>query len=137
MITLLREKNGGLYHLEGDNLAFCQLIQDLNLVDLDTNNGIYTCNNRRGGQNQIASRLDRYLLSKNLMQERWNIENTILPAAGSDHWPNSIKLDIQTDLNAKPFRFEKFWLTHPDFATNIQAWWEEMPNIEGTTMYRF
>ena len=71
------------------------------------------------------------------MQERWNIENTILPAVGSDHWPISIKLEIQTDLNAKPFRFENFWLNHPDLATNILAWWEETSNTKGTTMYRF
>ena len=55
-------------HLEIDSLAFCQLIQDLKLVDIDTNDGIYTWNNKRGGKNQVASRLDRYLLSENLMQ---------------------------------------------------------------------
>lgn len=50
MITSLREKRGGLRRLEVENLAFCQCIQDLNLVDLDTNNGTYTWNNKRGGQ---------------------------------------------------------------------------------------
>lgn len=58
MITSLKEKKGGLCRLEIDSLAFCQLIQDLMLVDLETNNGIYTWNNKRGGKNKIASRLD-------------------------------------------------------------------------------
>ena len=108
MITSLQEKKGGISHLETNNLAFCQLIEDLKLVDLDTNNGIYTWNNKRGGKNQIASRLDRYLLSENLMQEKWNIENTILPVEGSDHWPIRINMGIQTEECAKPFRFKKF-----------------------------
>ena len=68
MITSLKQKKGVMRHLEIDSLAFCQLIQDLKLVDIDTNDGIYTWNNKRGGKNQVASRLDRYLLSENLMQ---------------------------------------------------------------------
>jgi hypothetical protein len=62
MITSLSEKNGGLRRLEKDSLSFCQTIQDLKLVDLETNNGIYNWNNKRGAKKQIASRLDRYLL---------------------------------------------------------------------------
>ena len=69
MITSLKDKKGGIRRLETYSLAFCQLIHDLKVVDLETNNGIYTWNNKRGGKNQIASRLDRYLLSENIMQE--------------------------------------------------------------------
>ena len=69
MITSLKNKKGDLCLLEIDSLAFCQLIQDLKLVDLETNNGIYTWNKKRVGKNQIASRLDRYLLFENLMQK--------------------------------------------------------------------
>ena len=103
MITSLTEKKGGPRHLEIDNLAFYQIIQDLKPVDLETNNGIYTWNNKRGRKSQIASRLDRYLHSENLMHKNWNIENTILLAAGSGHWPISIKLGIQIEQDAKLF----------------------------------
>lgn len=47
MFTSLREKKGGLRHLEADNLSFYRLIQDLNLVDLDKSNGTYTWTNKR------------------------------------------------------------------------------------------
>ena len=85
MITSLIEKKGGLHRLEQENLAFCKTIQDLQLVDLETSNGVYTWNNRQGGKNEISSRLDRYLLLENIMQDHWHIENNILPIAGSDH----------------------------------------------------
>ena len=120
-----------------DILAFYRLIQDLNLVNLDTSNETYTWNNKRGGKHQIASWLDRYLLSENLMQGRWNIKNIILRAAGSDHWPININFEIQIDKNAKPFRFDKFWLNHLDFANNIKTWCKEISNTEGTLMYHF
>lgn len=122
MITSLIEKKGGLRRLEKENLAFYQTIQDLQLVDLETSIGIYTWNNRRGGKNQIARRLDRYLPSENIMQGHWHIENRILPIVGSDHWPISINISFPTDKEAKPFRFEKFWLTHANFTTKIKDW---------------
>ena len=56
------------------------------------------------------------------MQGNWNIENTILPVVGSNHWPISIKLGIQTEKEAKPFQFENFWLTHLNFTTKINEW---------------
>jgi hypothetical protein len=37
----------------------------------------------------------------------------------------------------KPFRFEKFWLTHPDFQELSQQWWENAEIHHGTRMYRF
>ena len=81
--------------------------------------------------------MDKYLLSKNIMQGNWHIENSILPTASSDHWPINIKISFSTDKEVKPFRFEFFWLTHPNFATKIKEWWEESSIITGSTMMRF
>ena len=36
----------------------------------------------------------------------------------------------------KPFRFEKFWLSHLDFIQLIEKWWNEPVGIRGTKMYR-
>ena len=81
--------------------------------------------------------MDRYLLSKNIMQAHWHIENSILPTAGSDHWPISIKISFPTDKEAKPFRFEKIWLTHLNFETKIKEWCKESSIIKGSTMMKF
>jgi hypothetical protein len=37
----------------------------------------------------------------------------------------------------KPFKFEQFWLDHPDFQAKIQDWWREAEVSHGSKMYRF
>jgi hypothetical protein len=37
----------------------------------------------------------------------------------------------------KPFHFENFWLTHPDFQENAPTWWKNVEVSHGTLMYRF
>ena len=49
MITSLTEKKGGTRRLDRDSQAFSTMISDLKLAELETSNGIYTWNNRRGG----------------------------------------------------------------------------------------
>ena len=69
MIKSLEEKKGGIYRLEPDNLAFTQMIDNLNLIDLDPTNGRFTWNNKRGGTHQIACRLDHFLIIKHTLLE--------------------------------------------------------------------
>ena len=35
----------------------------------------------------------------------------------------------------RPFRFENAWLSHPKFTSNIDKWWREELNIQGTKMF--
>jgi hypothetical protein len=37
----------------------------------------------------------------------------------------------------KPFIFEKFWLTHPDFQRLSESWWVQEEIDHGTCMYKF
>jgi len=64
---------------------FSDTIEGLRLVDIPTINGIFTWNNRRGGRNQIASRLDRFLVSETIMNRDVFIEAKIMPSLGSHH----------------------------------------------------
>ena len=65
--------------------SFNDMIEELRLLDIQTINGIYTWNNRRGGKNQIASRLDRFLVSEAIMNKDVFVEAKIIPSLGSDH----------------------------------------------------
>jgi len=58
LIRSLEEKKGGIRKMDHFMDKFNEMIEDLRLVDIQTINGICTWNNRRGGKNQIASRLD-------------------------------------------------------------------------------
>jgi len=46
IILTLEEKSGGLKCLEQDSNKFCHLIDSLNLIDIETRNGPYTCTNK-------------------------------------------------------------------------------------------
>jgi len=71
MITNLAEKRGGIRKLEKDSEAFLTTIENLNLIDIPTSNDIFTSNNRRGGDRQIASWLDHFLLSEATYLTSW------------------------------------------------------------------
>ena len=85
MIKSLEKYKGGIHRLEPDILAFSQMIDNLNIIDLDPNDGCFTWNNKRGGTHQIACRLDRFLITEHIVLEGWNIESTIIPTFSSDH----------------------------------------------------
>jgi len=71
------------------------------------------------------------------MLEGTALESSILDWHGSDHWPIQLWLKVPATPGRKPFRFEQFWLSHPDFHNKIQAWWREAEVPHGSKMYRF
>eukprot|EP00253_Pinus_taeda_P028344 PITA_28344 len=95
LIRDLGEKKGGIRRPDQSMEEFNELITEQRLVDIPTTNDVFTWNNRRGGKNQIASRLDRFLLSKQILNRDVFIETKILPGLGSDHWPIRLEIDIK------------------------------------------
>jgi exonuclease III len=137
MIMSLEEKTGGRKRLEQDSGKFKTLPEQLKLVDIENNNGTFTWSNRRSGNQHVACRLDRFLVTEELIERDLCMESLILPKAGSDHWPIALQIAIETTPKFKPFRFEKFWLTHPDFQQLAKTWWNQSEADQGTKMYRF
>lgn len=78
MITSLSEKKGGIQKLDKDSEAFLSTIENLNLIEIPTSNGLFTWNNRRGGDHQIASCLDYFLLPEATYLTSWEMEERIL-----------------------------------------------------------
>jgi hypothetical protein len=115
MILTLEEKTGGTKRLEQDSGKFRTLIDQLNIVDAEARNGIFTWSNRILGHQQIACQLYRFLVVEALLVKDPSIEANILPLASSDHWHVSVSIDTGATPKLKPFRFDKFWLSHPDF----------------------
>ena len=58
-----------------------------------------------------------------------------MPAVGSDHWLICLEWERLVVFLKRPFRFEKFWLTHPDFHRLIKEWWDDLSKPEGSRMY--
>eukprot|EP00253_Pinus_taeda_P015128 PITA_15128 len=110
-------------------------IDNARLVDVYPKHGKFTWNNRRGGERLISSRLDCFLVSENLLLDGTVVESNILPSGGSDHWPISLMVEIPGTPRNKPFRFEKFWIEHPNFLTMVEKWRLEPLDEEGSKMF--
>eukprot|EP00253_Pinus_taeda_P030821 PITA_30821 len=135
MIKSLSEKKWGTRALSKDIVAFQTFSYNMNLVDTNRNTGLFTWNNKRGGESHVASKLDRFIISEDLMLIDKEVTTRFLPFGGLDHWPVQLEIKgIGTPRN-KPFRFENIWLSHPDFITNIEKWWAEDLQMQGTRMY--
>eukprot|EP00253_Pinus_taeda_P019787 PITA_19787 len=105
------------------------------LGDIYPKSGLYTWNNRRGVDRLIASRLDRFLISESIIMDGITTESDILPSGGSDHWPISLIVEVLGTPRNKPFRFEKFWLDHPNFLEMVKKWWSEPLEVSGSKMF--
>lgn len=85
MITRLEEKLGGRRKLDKESNNFKHYIQQNGLIDLPFDNIIYTWNNKITSTQQIASRLDRFLVANNFVHLGGDICTSILPLASSYH----------------------------------------------------
>ena len=122
MISNLEEKKGGLKTLSMEDEAFKTMINSCEMVDVQTSSSFFTWNNRRGGVHQTTKRMDRFLVSEPILTMGGILDAIVLPMAGLDHWPISLSWHSQGQSLHKPFRFEKFWLTHPTFMDSVTSW---------------
>jgi hypothetical protein len=65
------------------------------------------------------------------------VESNILPKVGSTTWHVQLWVDTIATPKLKPFRFEKFWLSHMDFQELARHWWSTTEIQKGTKMYCF
>jgi len=50
-----------------DSLAFQSFTDNMKLVDSKTSKGLFTWNNKRGGEAQVACKLDMFMILEELM----------------------------------------------------------------------
>ena len=98
--------------MEDDSANFKKNISNLKWIDVEAKNGSHSWNKNRGGLQQIASHLDRYMMLESFFPLNLNINATIVQCAGSDHLLNILNLDIEGRTSFCPFDFEKLWLAH-------------------------
>jgi hypothetical protein len=63
----LAEKKGGTRRLDRDAKEFSAFIEAMEMVDIRTNNGQFTWNNKRINHYQVATRIDRFLVSESII----------------------------------------------------------------------
>ena len=87
LIYSLRENKGGRRVLDKYQEEFMEILSQSSLVDLETEDGWFTWHNKRGGGHLVASILDIFLVSEDIMRVSGEIWKNVLLVAGSDHWP--------------------------------------------------
>lgn len=137
MIRSLDEKKGGVRTISAATNLFNEFIEESNLVDIRTTNGMVIWQNKRIGDRHIVSRLDRFLVSEHVLTGRGDVGASVLTSAGSDHWPICLEWGNTGIFIKRPFRFENFWFQHKDIWELMKEWWQSCPLIEGSPMYTF
>eukprot|EP00253_Pinus_taeda_P008572 PITA_08572 len=137
MIVRMEEKQGGRDNGIRDGHLLKDFIQSNWLIDLQSNNGLFTWTNKRDGIQHIASRLDRFLVSDNAPYLGGDIITSILPISASDHWPIALQWHQRGNSTKRPFRFDNFWLTHPDFKDFVRQTWVKYKPTRESKMANF
>ena len=73
--------------MEEECEVFRDTIEDLRLLYIVLRHWSFTCNNKRKGDRNVESRLDRFLVSETIMESGSEIHSSALPTEGLDHWP--------------------------------------------------
>eukprot|EP00253_Pinus_taeda_P016325 PITA_16325 len=112
IITTLEEKKGGRMKLEGDSIGFKEFIQSNHLMDIQTSND-------------------------NAIHLGGDFHASIPPQGGSDHWPIMLQWSRPGKQYNRPFCFEAFWFTNPNFKDMVRAAWKSYTPPEGPKMFQF
>ncbi|XP_058774477.1 uncharacterized protein LOC131648765 [Vicia villosa] len=101
---------------------FSSFINDLGLEDVP-------CIGKKfswfSGDGKLRSRLDRFLMSSNIIN-RWGVVGQEIGERDiSDHCPVWIVAD-KSDWGPKPFKFNNEWFQHKDFLGYVEREWRSM-----------
>ncbi|KAG4182229.1 hypothetical protein ERO13_A09G031322v2, partial [Gossypium hirsutum] len=124
------EKEGGRKKPRSSMEDFCKLIEELALVDVKTTNGWFTWTNNREGPDLVKERLDRFLISDNLVGNMPFLTTKIVRQSKSDH--EAIIMDTlgskPRDYNINPrtwFRYDACWNKEADARDIITSIWSK------------
>ncbi|PPD66311.1 hypothetical protein GOBAR_DD36806 [Gossypium barbadense] len=78
------EKDGGRKKLRKDMEDFSDILEELALVDVKTDNGWFTWSNNREGPNLVKERLDRFLIPEDLIEKMPFINTRVVRQSKSD-----------------------------------------------------
>ena len=86
-IISLDEKVGGIQQLTSSSLEFKSWVDKQCLVEIPLSNGTFTWNNKRKDNTFIVEKLDRFFIVGKITDYNRDLQSSILPYAGLDHFP--------------------------------------------------
>lgn len=105
--------------------TFNNFLQKAKLIDLGYSGPKYTWTNRRQDGSLIRTQINRAHANSEWIILFLEIKIHHLPRLCSDHNPILLKTKNFPTRGSKPFRFEPFWMQHPDFKTLTGNIWQK------------
>lgn len=136
MILSLEEKIGGIQHLSLSSVEFKVWIDKHSLLEIPSNNGIFTWNNKRMDNDYIVEKLYRFFIVGNLTTYNKDFQSSILPFTGSDHFSVCLEISKPSKPPINPLKCEKMWFQDPKFLEPIRTWWTKA-NFVGSKIFIF
>ena len=103
---------------------FSRKLDVLGLVDLTSSVLLPTWYNRRIRGENICKRLDRLLISTDLLDCDLQIRQRVGCGGISDHQPVFLQLFHNDAKPRSPFKFNANWLVNDDFVSLLKASWK-------------
>ncbi|KAA8529219.1 hypothetical protein F0562_033982 [Nyssa sinensis] len=129
-----QERMGGSGILDEAIRDFEKCIQQIQLHDFPTKGFCHTWDNKREGQDNVQSMLDRLLVNEAWLDLFQNVEAKFLASAVFDHYPIIISFWPDTRKKPKPFKFFHFWMKHDNFKDILRQTWSS--HVKGGPMFR-
>ncbi|PPD69892.1 hypothetical protein GOBAR_DD33229 [Gossypium barbadense] len=131
------EKEGGRRKSRAVMDEFGDILEELGLRDVKTNNGWFTWSNNREGNRLVKERLDRFVVSDDIMEKMPFIASYVVRQSKSDH--EVIIMDLFGNrLQEKGndpkifFRYNRCWAKEKEARDIISGIWaNEGPNLLG------
>ncbi|XP_058783675.1 uncharacterized protein LOC131658395 [Vicia villosa] len=119
--TLFKEERIGISSGRSgrESANFMNFVEEMKIIDLPSVGGRFTW---FSGNGQAMSRLDRFLLTENLIL-LWKVDCQVVGKREiSDHCPVWLKVGGK-DWGPKPFRFNNGWYKHREFDSFLKKEW--------------
>ena len=95
---------------------FSKFLDDYGLVDILPNVNLPTWNNRRVGSENVSKRLDRLLISVDLLEHELCFRQWVGCGGESDHHPVFLQILGHDKKLHSPFKFNPHWLEHEELV---------------------
>lgn len=115
---------------------FINLFASKNLIDIKPPKLVPTWRNERLGQNAITRRLDRVVVSEELLSKICHYRAWVEYPFFSDHAPIWFQLDLLSEHKTCPFKFNCHWLEDKAFVEIVKKVWNDPRSITENSALR-
>ena len=132
-LTLSEKENWvSLARHDGLGFFFVALFESKELIDLQPLKLTPTWRNNRSGEQAISKRLDRFLLSENLLSGSLIVKTWVEVGSLSHHLPVLLRIQSPESKSVAPFKFNPAWLMEEDYRKLVGETWNLLvvnPNV--------